>query len=228
MLDPVRSLLVEAAYFGLPRDAVSIIPLRDLEDASGTGYTSPAASFWAALALGKAKLPEHVETLLWLPLDVPYESLPSAESLHLHRRSGADVTAFAWERPGTTAFSLIPTGSLIMDRDAVDSLVGRIQVRRLPLRQDVILEAEGAEQQNSKIEADDAPAAGAASEERTPAGRVYVGVPEILAAARRPLVLARSGSPPLFVRTREEARRCRAYRYTATPIMGSETTVKGV
>ena len=228
MQDVVRSLLVEAQYFGLPRELVSVVSLNDLADVSGIGYTSPMASFWAGLALGRIRVPENVETLLWVPLDTPYETLPSVEAVALHRRQQAEVTALVWERPrpmqaeggssppmdGRPSPVLIPTGSLIMERSAVDNVIRRLRVRTINLRQDVISRPVDADQQY-KEPGGDAAAAAAADESgsaREPR-HFYVGIPELLSATEHRLILARSGAPPLFVRTREEARRCRALRY---------------
>ncbi|MFP4484541.1 MAG: MerR family transcriptional regulator [Spirochaetaceae bacterium] len=215
----VKSYLAEREYFGLPATTVSVLALPDLAPTAAVGppggrqgsriiadagpaYTSPMAALCGSIASGGVNLNLSTGVLLWMPLEAPFEEQPPESVFALHRRLGAEVTALVWERPGSprTSPRLVPTGTMLMNAASVMGILKRLRVRRLPLQRnlipsgarDVISRGQTADQQRERS--------------AHPAG-LYVGIPEILAAADRGAVVARPGGPLRFVRSRDEARR---------------------
>ncbi len=200
----------------------------------GPAYTSPMAALWGALGSGTAELKVGAGDgtgnvaagegggdgagnvaagegdgdgaaglLLWMPLDAPFEEPPGSGVYARHQALCADVSAVVWERPGASqdAPRLVPTGTLLMRAASLPRILEHVPARHLVMRRnrpfgtaDVISGHHSADQEKESI---------------GPAGRagLYVGIPEILAAAARRAVIARPGGPPRFVRTRDEARR---------------------
>jgi len=191
----LRSALVSAGYFGLQPRQISLVPLPDLVTPGGGGvYSSPGASLWAGLAIGRMLLAGTAPELLWLPLEVPFEE-PGLDALRRRARRGqADVVAMAWERPrlsvpsqGAAGHRLVPTGVMLMQRASLPELIEGLSVRYLRLDRDIIFTGPSADQEN-----------------RQEGPHAYIGVPELLAAAPRWGIVARKGRAPHFIRTRRD------------------------
>lgn len=201
-------------------------------------YSSPMAVAWAMIATGRLAVPGDDGTVLWLPLSAPFEELPDQEVYRRHRESGASITALAWEyrrggdkerprrdgsgaRDGSEnrdgrenrggsenrgAARLLPTGVMLCDRGAVEDIAESLTVRPSSLRRDLIPPRDSADL--------DARRGGYARR----GDYAYVGIPELVAADGRGLrgprgrIMARGGRPPMFVRTRGEARQALLHR----------------
>ncbi|NBC28539.1 MAG: hypothetical protein GVY29_00935, partial [Spirochaetes bacterium] len=100
------------------------------------------------------------------------------------------------------AARLVPTGVMLCEREAVERIAESLTVRPLLLRRDLIPSSDSADLDPRRDGHCD---------------YAYVGVPELVAAVGRwrgrgARILARGGRPPVFVRTRGEARQLPPYR----------------